>query len=353
MARKRMIDPDYWLHEQFGTGSLLAQLLFIGMWNFADDEGLIRYSAAYLRSAIFPYRDIALEEIEDAKREIEAADSVFPYKDKDKTEYCYVINFLKHQTINKPQRSKIPPPSIQNKAFQRVIFERDEFTCYLCGGPVAYTDHPQVGNHASIDHVVPKSKGGNNYPKNLKCACISCNKSRGATTDKLPEEYYTYDGSTTVVKSEDLANPFQDEDLAPLPEDYGSTTVELPPKRREEKRREKNLKEENSEDSPKTYAEFVKMTEKEHGKLVAQFGESGTRACIEKLDNAKGSKGYKYKSDYRAILSWVVGELKLDKKTPGSGQVKKCSKCDHVITGPTCIYCEAAEAEKAEAEVTF
>lgn len=37
-----------------------------------------------------------------------------------------------------------------------------------------------------------------------------------------------------------------------------------------------------------------------------KYGESETALMIEKLDNYKGSKGKKYKSDYRAILNWVA-----------------------------------------------
>jgi len=55
-----------------------------------------------------------------------------------------------------------------------------------------------------------------------------------------------------------------------------------------------------------TYAEFVLMTTEEYQKLIDKYGEANTKKFIEKLDNAKGAKGYKYKSDYRAILEWVV-----------------------------------------------
>lgn len=54
------------------------------------------------------------------------------------------------------------------------------------------------------------------------------------------------------------------------------------------------------------YAEFVFMTEKEYQTLVEKYGSKTTKQMIEVLDNYKGSKGKKYKSDYRAILSWVV-----------------------------------------------
>ena len=54
------------------------------------------------------------------------------------------------------------------------------------------------------------------------------------------------------------------------------------------------------------YADFVSLTNAEYEALVAKLGEEGTRRCIEILDNYKGASGKKYKSDYRAILNWVV-----------------------------------------------
>jgi hypothetical protein len=57
------------------------------------------------------------------------------------------------------------------------------------------------------------------------------------------------------------------------------------------------------------YAENVSMTEAEHQKLIDKYGADKTKLFIEKLDNAKGAKGYTYKNDYRAILNWVVGEV--------------------------------------------
>ncbi len=54
------------------------------------------------------------------------------------------------------------------------------------------------------------------------------------------------------------------------------------------------------------YAEFVSMTNDEYLSLVAELGEEGAKKCIEILDNYKGANGKKYKSDYRAIRSWVI-----------------------------------------------
>lgn len=57
------------------------------------------------------------------------------------------------------------------------------------------------------------------------------------------------------------------------------------------------------------YAEFVLMTEQEYSQLIEKYGEEKTQKFIEILDNYKGSKGRKYKNDYRAILSWVVDKV--------------------------------------------
>jgi hypothetical protein len=88
-----------------------------------------------------------------------------------------------------------------------------------------------------------------------------------------------------------------------LPSNNGRNTIKL----KESKIKEKNIQ----------YAENVFLSEKDHKKLIELYGESATIRMIEILDNYKGSKGVKYKDDYRAILNWVVGRYKeeLEKKS--------------------------------------
>lgn len=56
------------------------------------------------------------------------------------------------------------------------------------------------------------------------------------------------------------------------------------------------------------YAPEVLLTEEEYEKLVSKYGKEATAWMIEKLDNYKAARGMTYKSDYRAILNWVVAE---------------------------------------------
>jgi hypothetical protein len=81
-----------------------------------------------------------------------------------------------------------------------------------------------------------------------------------------------------------------------------------------------NGKKEESAPSKIKYAEFVTMTEAEYSKLVDQYGEANVARMISKLDNYKGAKGKTYKSDYRAMLSWVADEVM---KSPGQPTQRK------------------------------
>ena len=69
----------------------------------------------------------------------------------------------------------------------------------------------------------------------------------------------------------------------------------------------------------KMYAENVKMTESEYNNLVEKYSEEGARWMITKLDNYKAARGMVYKSDYRAILNWVVKEWQKELNTKQNG----------------------------------
>ena len=58
------------------------------------------------------------------------------------------------------------------------------------------------------------------------------------------------------------------------------------------------------------FAEFVSMTNAEYEKLVSTYGKEFANQCITTLDNYKGASGKTYKSDYRAILNWVIDKVK-------------------------------------------
>lgn len=62
---------------------------------------------------------------------------------------------------------------------KRYIFIRDGGTCHFCGKGLLF-------KQVSIDHYLPKSKGGPDDIFNLVCSCRRCNKNKRSS---VPEDY--------------------------------------------------------------------------------------------------------------------------------------------------------------------
>lgn len=182
MARIRTIKPEFWESESVGRLSFGARLLCIASLNLADDEGLLRWNEAFLMSQVFAYDDVLTEQISEWMRELVNESIIFPYKSSTSNQRLgWIVNFRTHQVINRPQPSKLPAPSLQNRDYQNAIFMRDHHVCHLCGERVNISDAPNISGSLapSIDHLIPVSKGGSDHPSNLKTSHLSCNKSRG------------------------------------------------------------------------------------------------------------------------------------------------------------------------------
>lgn len=180
MARIRSIKPEFWIDETVGTLSPMERLLFIGMWTFADDEGLLRANPLYLRSVIFPYDKFQENEIQTALDALEGKGLVYLYAQNNQ-HYAWIIRFRLHQRIDKPQKPTTPGPSIQNSKFKDALHKRDKYICHICHRETdPFCDLNICGStFPTIDHIIPKSEGGSDYPTNLKTACSACNKVRG------------------------------------------------------------------------------------------------------------------------------------------------------------------------------
>jgi 5-methylcytosine-specific restriction endonuclease McrA len=70
---------------------------------------------------------------------------------------------------------KIPRHTV--KFNRRNIFARDNNQCQYCGKRQSTSD-------LSLDHVVPRSQGGQSTWENIVCACIDCNVRKGGRTPK-------------------------------------------------------------------------------------------------------------------------------------------------------------------------
>lgn len=107
-----MIDPSFWEDEKLGTLEPMARLLFMGLISQADDDGRLKGHPSLLRSLIFPYdHEITLPQLDDWLNLLAAHDRrLIQRYDVDNQKYIFIRNFKKHQTINKPQKSKLPEP---------------------------------------------------------------------------------------------------------------------------------------------------------------------------------------------------------------------------------------------------
>jgi 5-methylcytosine-specific restriction endonuclease McrA len=58
------------------------------------------------------------------------------------------------------------------------IYMRDKFRCQYCGDKRAATE-------LTLDHILPRSRGGDNSPVNIVTACVACNNRK---SDRTPAE---------------------------------------------------------------------------------------------------------------------------------------------------------------------
>lgn len=123
MARKRMIDPNIWQSEDFGKLSLLAKIVFIGLFSLADDEGRGRANPVYLKSSLFPYEEsMRSADITKTLLEISSNMSVVFYSC-DGSDYYSLYNWSDWQKIDKPTDSKLPAFEENNKEIRRIFVE--------------------------------------------------------------------------------------------------------------------------------------------------------------------------------------------------------------------------------------
>jgi 5-methylcytosine-specific restriction endonuclease McrA len=98
------------------------------------------------------------EVIEELATPLHSATDTYPWP--------HVIRLLQYVRV---------PRSVRRKISRRVLFARDDWRCQYCG---------TVGK-LTLDHVVPRSRGGDSVWENVVASCAPCNMRKG---DRLPDE---------------------------------------------------------------------------------------------------------------------------------------------------------------------
>lgn len=174
MARARNIKPAFFSNEQLAECDPLARLLFAGLWCIADREGRLQDRPKRIKIELLPYDDCDVSEL---LAQLDKNGLIKRYiKDGD---FIQITNFCKHQDPHyKEKSSEIPAPDghsdsgatgggVSEEVRQR-IFDRDKRRCVEC----------RSKEDLSLDHIVPRSKGGTHDEDNLRTLCRRCNSSK-------------------------------------------------------------------------------------------------------------------------------------------------------------------------------
>lgn len=109
MARIRTIKPKFWDDSKIGRLSRDARLLYIGLWTFSDDIGVVVGDSVWLKSKVFPYDQIQVQQFEKWIMELVRNGFIclLSYKGE---RFIYLPNFTRHQVINRPNVAELNIP---------------------------------------------------------------------------------------------------------------------------------------------------------------------------------------------------------------------------------------------------
>ncbi len=84
---------------------------------------------------------------------------------------------------------RIPRDAHSRKITRRAVFARDRWTCQYCGSE---------RGALTVDHVIPRSKGGASSWENIVACCAPCNRRKG---DRLPRQANMHPRHTPAAPS--------------------------------------------------------------------------------------------------------------------------------------------------------
>jgi 5-methylcytosine-specific restriction endonuclease McrA len=67
---------------------------------------------------------------------------------------------------------RLPRDAHRRKITRRAVFARDDWSCQYCG----------IRTSLTVDHVIPRSKGGSSDWENIVASCAPCNRRKGDLT---------------------------------------------------------------------------------------------------------------------------------------------------------------------------
>ena len=109
MARIRTIKPKFYDDVKIGRLSREARYLYIALWVFADDMGVANGDTIWLKSKIYPYDQIQLQQFEKWMNEL-VTNGFICLLSYNGERFIYLPKFTRHQVINRPNYEDLNIP---------------------------------------------------------------------------------------------------------------------------------------------------------------------------------------------------------------------------------------------------
>ena len=116
-------------------------------------------AAGRIAAAVNSFIQGKAEVVEELDRPLRAATDTYPWP--------HVIRLVHYVRV---------PRIVQRKISRRALFARDNWRCVYCG---------TAGGRLTLDHVVPRSRGGDSTWENVVTSCAPCNRRKG---NSLPRQ---------------------------------------------------------------------------------------------------------------------------------------------------------------------
>lgn len=112
MARIRTVKPELWTDEKVVELDYADRLLFIGLWNFVDDQGFIDYRPKRIKMQVFPADDVDVAAALQRLREVGLVD-FYALANSHEPSVVLVRNWEKHQRVSNPAKPRYTPSDLQ------------------------------------------------------------------------------------------------------------------------------------------------------------------------------------------------------------------------------------------------
>lgn len=136
---------------------------------------------SFIRDVIIHYKKQCLNEGETCKY----CKAKYPRNYGNKLKFCSEKcekESNKEERKNDKYRKRTLNKSEYEILFRKDIFERDNWTCKICGNSLDKNmvwDNTNRDKFPTLDHIIPLSKGGKHTKENVQTACFTCNSIKG------------------------------------------------------------------------------------------------------------------------------------------------------------------------------